>query len=117
MTYAGTVIAFPAVQPKSHLTYFIRDELTTILDMYGRLVSTGVIRDYAIQEDRDSVSFSFFRKTSERPTYMVVKTPHLKRKQSLYRLLGPGGQVLKRGDNLKAILRTFEPMLLKLVRE
>ena len=117
MSYAGTVIAFPAARPDYSLTFFNRNELNTILNMYGRLVSTGVVRDYAIQEGRGSVAFSFFRKASERPTYMVVKTPAMRKKQGMYQLVGPGGQILKRGADLKAVLRTFEPMLLKLVRE
>jgi len=115
MSYAGTIIAFPGALAKTRLTYFTRDELNQILNMYGRLVSVGAIRDYAIREERGQVSFSFFRRTSERPAYMIVKSPLLKKKQGTYRLVDSQGFVLKRGDNLKAILKVFEPKLLRLI--
>lgn len=117
MSIAETIIAFPANISNSSLTFFTRLELNQILNMYGRLVSTGYVRDYAIHEEKDSVSFSFFRRSSERPAYMIVKSAGTKKKRGNYRIVGPGGQLLKRGENLKTLLRYFEPKLIKLVRE
>jgi hypothetical protein len=116
MSYAGTIIAFPAAAPKSNLTFFTRTELNMILNMYGRLVSAGAIRDYAIHEEPGQVSFSFFRRSSERPAYKIVKSPGMKKKRSPYRLVDPGGQVLKRSESLSAVLAYFEPQLIKLVK-
>ncbi len=116
MSYAGTIIAFPGAASQSKLTFFTRTELNMILNMYGRLVSVGAIKDYAIHEEQSQVSFSFFRRSSERPAYLIVKTPGLKKKQGAYRLVDPAGQVLKRSESLKAVLSFFEPKLFKLVK-
>lgn len=117
MSIARTIITFPRAMADNSLIFFTRDELNLVLNMYGRLVSTGYIRDYAIHEEKDSVSFSFFRRASERPAYMIVKTPAMKKKQGMYRAIGPNGQLLKRSENLKGVLRYFEPKLIKLVKE
>lgn len=116
MSIARTILAFPGAIADNSLTFFSRTELNLVLNMYGRLVSTGHIRDYAIHEEKDSVSFSFFRRASERPAYMIVKTPAMKKKRGMYRVVGPNGQLLKRSENLKGVLRFFEPKLIKLVK-
>lgn len=116
MSYAGTIIAFPREFSDYNLTFFNRNELNLILNMYGRLVSTGIVRDYAIHEERGSVAFSFFKRSSEHPAFRLVKTPGLKKKGGAYRLIGQGGEVLKRGENLKSVLACFEPKLFKLVK-
>jgi hypothetical protein len=117
MSIARTIITFPGSIADKSFTFFTRKELTQVLNMYGRLVSTGYIKDYAIHEEKDSVSFSFFRRTSERPAYMLVKTPAMKKKRGMYRVIGPNGQVLKRHENLRGVLKYFEPKLIKLVKE
>ena len=116
MSYAGTILAFPAHISNISLTFFTRFELNLILNMYCRLVSTGYIRDYAIHEEKDSVSFSFFRRASERPAYMIIKTTDTKKKRGNYRVVGPNGQLLKRSENLRGVLKYFEPKLIKLVK-
>ncbi len=117
MSIARTIISFPCAMSDGSFVFFTRTELNLILNMYGRLVSMGYIKDYAIHEEKDSVSFSFFRRTSERPAYMIVKTPAMKKKRGMYRVIGPGGQLLKRHESLKGILKYFEPKLIKLVKE
>ena len=46
-----------------------------ILDVYGRMVSAGLMRDYAICEARDFVAFDFFKRSSEQPVYRIFKDP------------------------------------------
>ena len=96
-------------------TVFDRHELNAILDLYGRMVSAGLWRDYAIDFGIEAAVFSAFRRASERPEAQVVKRPALRQKQGMYALVGEGGAVLKRGVELRGVLAPLERKLLKLV--
>lgn len=96
-------------------TVFARTELQLILDLYGRMVTAGHWRDYAIAHEREFAVFSAFRRASERPEMQLWKRPALRPKQQLYALVGEAGQVLKRGPELGPVLAPMNRKLLKLV--
>ena len=96
-------------------TFFNRQELRDILNVYGRMVAAGQWRDYRIEEYDGRVAFAVFRRASEMPAYRIVKDPALARKQGAYAIQGVAGQVLKRGRDLAQMLRLFDRRLLKLV--
>lgn len=111
----GSVVAFPAraiVQ-----VGFERIELMRILDLYGRMVTAGLWRDYAMNFDKDAASFCAFRRAAERPQARVEKRPALRGKQGMWTLFGEAGQVLKRGHELAGVLSPLERRLLKLVQD
>jgi hypothetical protein len=87
---------------------FDRYELQHILNVYGRMVAAGLWRDYAIGFARVTATFDIYRRTSELPLYSITKTPHLARRQGAYAIFGMGGQVLKRGHDLKQVLKFFD---------
>ncbi len=93
--------------------YFIRPELSQILNVYGRMVSAGEWRDYAIDHLSQQAIFSIFRRTSEMPLYRIIKEPSLASQQGAWRIMGMDGQVLKRGKMLDQLLRFFDRHLLK----
>ncbi len=97
--------------------FFNRHELKLILNLYGRMVAAGEWRDYAIDDDGDSVMFSVYRRSSEMPLYQIEKQPRLARKQGAYAIRSASGQILKRGQSLDTMLRFFDRKLLKLVTE
>nr|WP_243451482.1 DUF2794 domain-containing protein [Pacificimonas flava] len=94
---------------------FDRLELNLIMNLYGRMVAAGHWRDYALDMERDEARFSAFRRTADRPEIAIVKRPALARKQGAYILVGEAGQILKRGDDLKALLAPVERRLVKLI--
>ena len=94
---------------------FDRGELGVILALYGRMVAAGEWRDYGISHLRDAAVFSVFRRTAENPLYRVEKRPRLRARRQMYAVLGEGGQVLKRGDDLRAVLRVLERKLIRAV--
>lgn len=96
---------------------FERLELNRILDLYGRMVSAGHWRDYAIDLGRDAAVFSAFRRAAERPEYRIEKRPALRHRQGMWALIGEGGSVLRRGHELGPLLAPVERRLLKLVAE
>ncbi|GGE44844.1 hypothetical protein GCM10011367_19480 [Marinicauda pacifica] len=93
---------------------FDRAELESILRVYGFMVASGEWRDYAIDGLRDRAEFSVFRHSSEMPIYRVVKTPADARRQGAYKVVAATGAILKRGQDLKQVLKVFDRQLLRL---
>ena len=94
---------------------FHRTELSVILSLYGRMVAAGEWRDYGISSLKDVAIFSVFRRTAEHPLYRIEKRPKLRGKQGMYAVVGMDGQVLRRGSDLKAVLRVLERKLIRAV--
>ncbi|MGZ5923700.1 MAG: DUF2794 domain-containing protein [Rhizomicrobium sp.] len=92
---------------------FDRGELNRILTLYGRMVTAGEWRDYAIDFLDEVAVFSIFRRTSEIPLFRVEKRPKLRAKQGMYAVIAATGHVLKRGHDLAQVLRVFDKTLMK----
>ncbi|MGI9480144.1 MAG: DUF2794 domain-containing protein [Hyphomicrobiaceae bacterium] len=90
---------------------FDRQELNTILNVYGRRVAAGEWRDYALDMEKDRAVFSIFRRTSEMPIYRIEKNPKLARRQGAYCVISATGQILKRGTELRRVLSIFDKHL------
>jgi len=97
-----------SVSAREDIVMFARPELDAILSVYGRLVASGDCKDYAIDGLADRAVFSIFRRTSEFPLYRIEKVPANARKQGAWKILAPGGVILKRGHELTALLKFFE---------
>lgn len=100
--HVGSATPAPAV------TAFNRQELSIIMDVYGRKVARGEWRDYALDLLRDKAVFSVFRRTSEVPIYRIEKNPKLARKQGAYSVIAATGLILKRGQDLKRVLAVID---------
>jgi hypothetical protein len=92
---------------------FHRTELSVILSLYGRFVAAGEWRDYGISCLRDVAIFSVFRRTAETPLYRIEKRPKLRDRQGMYSVVGMDGQILRRGHELKTVLRVLERKLIR----
>lgn len=110
----GVVAPFPRTTLQ---VGFDRRELSRILNLYGRMVSAGHWRDYAIDLGRDAAVFSAFRRATERPEIRIEKRPSLRNRQGEWALVGEGGAVMKRGHDLGPVLAPVERRLMKLVAE
>jgi len=94
---------------------FHRTELSVILSLYGRMVAAGEWRDYGISSLKDVAVFSVFRRTAETPLYRIEKRPKLRGRQGMYAVVGMDGQVMRRGHDLKTVLRVLERKLIRAV--
>ena len=94
---------------------FHRTELSVILSLYGRMVAAGEWRDYGISCLKEVAVFSVFRRTAEIPLYRIEKRPKLRNKQGMYAIVGTGGQIMRRGHDLKSVLRVLERKLIRSV--
>ncbi len=112
LTPSGFPQAAPQPDPQ---VAFDRMELSAILSVYGRMVAAGEWRDYAISFLRDAAVFSIFRRAAEFPIYRVEKQPRLRSKQGMYSVVGADGQILKRGHDLRQVLRVFDRKMIRAV--
>ena len=94
---------------------FNRAELGQILTLYGRMVSAGEWRDYGMSFLREVAVFSIFRRTAEHPLYQIEKRPRLRNRQGMYSVIAMDGRILKRGHDLKSVLRVLERKLIRAV--
>jgi Protein of unknown function (DUF2794) len=94
---------------------FQRSELSIILGLYGRMVAAGLWRDYGISMLRDVAVFAVFRHTAEHPLYCIEKRPRLAGRQGQYAVIGMDGRILKRGQDLRAVLRVLETKLIRAI--
>ncbi len=101
-------IPFPKADSLPEQVSFDRKELGVILSLYGRMVASGEWRDYGISTLREMAVFAVFRRTAENPLYRIEKRPKLRNRQGMYAVIGEGGQVLRRGHDLAAVLRVLE---------
>lgn len=88
---------------------FDKRELSMMLNVYGRKVAAGEWRDYAMDMLRDRALFSIYRRTSERPQFVIEKNPKLRNRQGQYIVTGAEGKILRRGHDLEKVLRVLEP--------
>ena len=108
----GEIAIFPTArraEPPS--VSFDRQELRQIMDLYGRMVTLGEWRDYAIDFLRDKAIFSVFRRSSEVPLFRIVKDPSLARRQGQYAVISQTGVIVKRGHDLARALKAIDKPL------
>jgi hypothetical protein len=108
-------IPFPIAAPVPEVVAFDRRELSVILSLYGRMVAAGEWRDYGISHLREAAVFAVFRRAAENPLYRIEKRPRLRLRQGMYAVIGPEGQVLRRGHDLPTVLRVLERKLIRAV--
>ena len=113
---AKTHLHLPDARQAPERIAFHRTELAVIMNLYGRMVAAGEWRDYGMSFLRDRAVFSIFRRTAEHPIYRIEKHPRLRLKQGQYCVLGMDGQILKRGPDLKTVLRVLERRLIRAVQ-
>jgi len=104
---AGTPPEHRDTSPPAKQTAFDRKELNVILNLYGAKVAEGEWRDYALDFDIDTATFSVYRRASEVPLYRIVKDMTLARRQGAYAVIAQGGLILRRGHDLAQVLRVL----------
>lgn len=111
LVHTGEPVASGSNAKVPVIVAFDRKELTTILAVYGRKVGQGEWRDYAMDFLRDRAVFSIYARVSERPLFIVEKTPKLRNRQGQYTVTNQQGRILKRGHDIAQVLRVLDPQL------
>ena len=97
-----------AGEPK--VVAFSRRELDLILQMYGRKVGAGEVRDYALDFAPHGAAFAVSSDAARGPGFRVVKWPGGRASaRGRYAVVSPAGRVLRRGGQLSQVLKALEP--------
>ena len=112
----GSVTNLSSSRPaEMQIVSFHRRELTLILNIYGQMLGSGMARDYAIDHLKDRAVFSLFLRTSENPLFRIEKMPKNANRQGAWTVTSLQGGTLKRGRDLKQVLKVFDRKLIRAV--
>ena len=80
--------------------FFVKKELQTILNLYGRMVSNGTWRDYGVSIRPKEISFDIYQRASEKPIFRILKSLKPKNYNEKFYIEDKHGNILKRSNNL-----------------
>ena len=80
--------------------FFIKKELQTILNLYGKMVSNGTWKDYGVSIGSREISFDIYQQASEKPIYKILKNLKPKNYNEKFYIKDKNGIVLEKSSNL-----------------
>ena len=72
---------------KHQFVSFQKAELKIIMDIYGKMVSNGIWKDYAIDHKENNAYFSIFKKSGDSPLYIIEKRAKSRHQNKVYIIL------------------------------
>jgi hypothetical protein len=94
--------------------FFDRSELNQILSVYSRMVIAGEWCDYGFEGNGDEVAFAIYGRGRQFPAYRLVKHRQSRYGHESYRVVDPGGRILKVSRTLAAALEVLDHARLRL---
>ena len=98
-------------------TFFNKTELNQILSIYGKKVSEGKWKDYAIDHLEESAIFSFFRNTFESASLKIIKHKRISKSKLKYHLVSSSGSDIKRSNELDLIINYLNKANLEIIKK
>jgi len=98
-------------------TFFNKAELNQILSIYGKKVSEGKWKDYAIDHLESSAIFSFFRNTFESASLKIIKHKRISKSKLKYHLVSSSGSDIKRSNELDLIINYLNKANLEIIKK
>ena len=89
-------------------SFFEKDELKIILDLYAKMVSKGSWKDYGLQISSKRVSFSVFKNAAENAVYNISKNFKPSNKNLKYLITDNRNRIIKNSDNLERLLKDID---------
>ena len=89
-----------ATHNKDKEIYFVKKELQTILNLYGKMVSNGSWRDYGVSISPKEISFDVYRRASEKLVYRILKNLRPKNYNEKFYIKDKHGNILEKSSNL-----------------
>ena len=120
--YIDTQIQNPQINQNSKpssitQTFFSKTELNQILSIYGKKVSEGKWKDYAIDHLEASAIFSFFRNTFESASLKIIKHKRISKSKLKYHLVSSSGSNIKRSNELDLIINYLNKANLEIIKK
>ena len=86
-------------------SFFEKNELKIILDLYAQMVSEGSWKDYGLNISSRQVGFSVFKNAAENAKYKICKNFNPTKKNLKYLITDSNGKILKNSDDLFLLLK------------
>ena len=120
--YIDTQIQNPQINQNSKpsaltQTFFNKTELNQILSIYGKKVSEGKWKDYAIDHLESSAIFSFFRNTFESASLKIIKHKRISKSKLKYHLVSSSGSDIKSSNELDLIINYLNKANLEIIKK
>ena len=84
--------------------FFVKKELQTILNLYGKMVSNGTWKDYGVSIGPKEISFDIYQRASEKPIYKILKTLKPKNHDEKFYIKDKHGLVLEKSNDLLSLI-------------
>ena len=84
--------------------FFIKKELQTILNLYGRMVSNGAWKDYGVSIGPKEISFDIYQQASEKPIYRILKNLKPKNYNERFYIKDKHGNILEKSNDLLSLV-------------
>ena len=84
--------------------FFVKKELQTILNLYGKMVSNGSWKDYGVSIGPKEISFDIYQRASEKPIYRILKNLKPKNYNEKFYIKDKHGNILKKSNNLLSLI-------------
>ncbi|MDA1136759.1 MAG: DUF2794 domain-containing protein [Proteobacteria bacterium] len=91
-----------------NIIYFSKTELTLILNLYSKQVSSGLWKDYAIDSKYDIAVFSIYRHTHDQALYQIIKISNKGNRENPNFLIKNHNKVLDKSRIFPQMLSIFE---------
>lgn len=96
--------------------FFVKKELQTILNLYGKMVSNGAWKDYGVSIGPREISFDIYQQASERPIYRILKNLKPENYNEKFYIKDKHGNVLEKSNNLLGLIEKTRWNNLKAVK-
>ena len=80
--------------------FFVKKELQTILNLYGKMVANGTWKDYGVSIGPREISFDIYQRASEKPIYKILKNLKPKNRDEKFYIKDKHGNVLEKSNDL-----------------
>ena len=80
--------------------FFVKKELQTILNLYGKMVSNGTWKDYGVSIGPREISFDIYQQASEKPIYKILKNLKPKNYNEKFCIKDKHGNILEKSSDL-----------------
>jgi len=97
----------------NHNLYFSKNELSKILNLYAKGVSTGEWKDYAIDFSKNNAFFYIFKHTLAGPECILNKSIERKKRRIFYNLKFKN--INKKFENLDLLISSLNRNIFKLI--
>ena len=95
--------------------FFDKKELQLILNLYGKMVSSGEWKDYGLSISKREISFNVYHRASDYPVYKITKNLNPKNITEKYFIKDSKNKIIRNSGNLENLINKIIWKKFKLV--